>query len=62
MNKKTTFKPWDVRSYGTENKYKQEKKGKDQSGTEKNPDNLCVCLEHVGDNGPCPVHGNPPEK
>jgi len=21
---------------------------------------LCICLEHIGDNGPCPVHGRRP--
>jgi hypothetical protein len=21
---------------------------------------LCVCLQYVGDNGPCPVHGKAP--
>lgn len=21
------------------------------------PKPLCICLEHIGDNGPCPVHG-----
>jgi len=20
----------------------------------------CICLTHIGDNGPCPVHGEPP--
>jgi hypothetical protein len=22
---------------------------------------LCVCLQYIGDNGPCPVHGEPPK-
>lgn len=24
-----------------------------------NDEPLCVCLEYIGDNGPCPVHGDP---
>ena len=24
-------------------------------------DKKCVCLEYIGDNGYCPVHGYPPE-
>lgn len=22
-------------------------------------ENACICLEYIGDNGPCPVHGDP---